>query len=958
MTPLGPALRPCGPVADAAAAGTVRARLDGAEGAFWPALEPSFAASPYLASLAVRDPPRLARLLGGDPDERLRALVAEALACGAEPDGAAAGGGLRRLKAELHLLTALADLGGVWSLDEVTAALSRFADAAVGAALAQAAAAERARGRLLPDGGGGRGPVPGLFVVALGKHGADELNYSSDIDVCVFYEPAALPTAPGVEPQKAALRIVQSLVRTLSERTAEGYVFRTDLRLRPDPASTPPATPVEMALRYYETVGQNWERAALIKARVCAGDRAAGEAFLQALQPFVWRRALDYAAIADIHSIKRQIHAARDLDPAVFEPAGADLKLGPGGIREIEFFVQTQQLILGGRFPALRPRRTLDALEALRADGRVEDDAAAELATAYRRLRGWEHRVQMLHDAQTHVLPAEPQARGAVAALAGADLPAFDAEVRATLSGVNRRYAALFAGEELLSSPAGSLVFTGVEDDPATLATLARMGFAEGASASARVRAWHHGRIAATRTPRGRELWTRLAPRVLEACAATGAADTAFARFAEFFSGLASGVSLQSLLLARPRLLELVVGVLAVSPRLAAVLARRPSALDALLDPAFFAPLDADASRAAVLGAAEAAGGFEAALDAVRRIHRDESFRIGVQVLEAITDAQAAGAAFAGLADACVVALAPLALAEVERLGGAFPQGEVAVVGLGKLGGREMTAASDLDLMTVHRAPPNAVSAVKGWTGETVAARFTQRLTAALSSPTAEGGLYAVDLQLRPSGTAGPVAVSLPALEAYYAGEAQTWELLALTRARVVWSNSAALACDVAGATEAALRRPSDPASTAADVRDMRALMTRERPAAGPWDLKLAPGGLVDVEFAVQHLQLRGAAAGGPLEPNTGAALRALAAADVAPDDLLALEAAWRLQQGLSQVLRLALPAGAADPADQPARLRTLLAAAAGVETWEALEPELAQAQARAHAAFLRITGG
>ena len=954
MTALGPALAPCGPGVDAAASDRVRAALGGAGGGAWPALAPAFAAAPYLAGLAVGDPGRLARVLGDDPAVRLDALVAAARACAAEADPGAA---LRRLKGELHLLTALADLGGVWGLDAVTGALSRFADAAVEAALAVAADAERGRGKLAAATGEG-GPVPGLFVLALGKHGACELNYSSDIDLCVFHEPSALPVAGGAEPGRTALRIVQAAMRLLSERTGEGYVFRTDLRLRPDPASTPVAVPVELALRYYETVGQNWERAALIKARVCAGDLARGEAFLQALQPFVWRRALDYAAIADIHSIKRQIHAHRDLDPAVFEPAGADLKLGPGGIREVEFFVQTQQLILGGRHPHLRSPRTLDALEALRADGRVDDAAAADLSRAYAGLRGWEHRVQMREDAQTHVLPADPAARTAVAALAGRALEDFDAEVRGVLQAVNRRYAALFAGEEPLSSRFGSLVFTGVEDDPATLATLSRMGFGDAASASGRVRAWHHGRIAATRTPRGREVWTRLAPRVLEACAATGAPDVAFARFAQFFSGLSSGVSVQSLLLAQPRLLELVTRVLALAPRLAAVLARRPAALDALLDPGFFAPLDPVAIRDAVLRVAAEASGYEAALDAVRRAHRDEAFRIGVQVLEGAAGAPAAGAAFAALADACIAALAPRALAEVERLaGGVFP-GELAVAGLGKLGGREMTAGSDLDLMTVHRAPVGAETGARGWAAETVAARFTQRLTAALSASTGEGDLYRVDLQLRPSGTSGPVAVSLPALAAYYAGEAQTWEFLALTRARVVWASSPAMAAQVGAAVEDALRRPRDTLAAAADVRGMRALMARERPPSGPWDLKLGPGGLVDIEFAAQHLQLAGAATGGPLAANTGEALAALTTAGAASaDDLRALAQAWRLQQALSQVLRLALPDdGSLDPARQPDGLRALLASSAGLEGWAEVEAHLDRVRSRAREAFLNVT--
>lgn len=949
-------MEPCGPVVDAGAGERTREVLQAAPGWLgdfqpcWPALAPIFAASPYLAGLARADPARLARVLQDQPADRLEHILREtaAAAHGQTDKGAAR---LRRLKAELHLLTALADLGGVWSLNQVTSSLSRFADAATEAALSLAARELEARGKLRPAIGGGRGPVPGLFVIAMGKHGAFELNYSSDIDISVFYEPSALPTAPGVEPQAAAVQLTQALARLLQERTPDGYVFRVDLRLRPDPAATPPAVPVDAALEYYETVGQNWERAAYIKARPCAGDLAEAEAFLGQLKPFVWRRYLDFAAIADIHSIKRQIHVHKT-DERLTAP-GANLKLGSGGIREIEFYVQTQQLILGGRDPSLRSNRTLDALAALERAGHVTAKAAEELAEAYARLRGWEHRIQMVADEQTHRLPEQEDGRRRVAALSGfANLRSFDAAVSRTLKMVNRRYGELFAEEEPLTSRLGSLVFTGVEDDPETLATLGRMGFSNPAQVSSAIRAWHHGRINATRSERGRELFTRLAPRLLEAAQASGAPDAAFNRFADFFAGLSSGVQVQSLFLAQPRLFELIVRVLAFAPELARTLARHPAVLDALFDPSFFAPLQAEDVRVVEEAIAEA-DGFEAAMDAARRAHREQSFRIGVQVMSGTSSAEVAGRGFAELADACIRALAPASLAEVERLAGRFP-GEVAVAALGKCGSREMTARSDLDLMTLYRPEqPAAASSIKGWSAETFYARFTQRLVAALSAPTAEGGLYQVDLQLRPSGTSGPVAVSLKAFDGYYEGAAETWELLALTRARVVWASSPAFALACSEAVEAALRRPRDAARTAKDVRAMRALMERERPPFGFWDLKLSPGGLVDIEFAAQHLQIVHAAEGGPLEPHTDAALAALEAAGLAPADRIeALRSAWGLQQNLSQLLKLAL-ADNVDPKGEPAGFRQALARAGEARDFAALEGKLKRARTAARAAFV-----
>ncbi len=279
-------------------------------------------------------------------------------------------------------------------------------------------------------------PSPACSPWPWANTGAGELNYSSDIDISFFHEPDLVDgaLAPGVEAQPFVDRLAQGVAALLSERTGDGYVFRVDLRLRPDPSSTPPVVPAPAAMAYYESVGQNWERAAFIKARPVCGDLTTGQGFLTELAPFIWRRSLDYHAIADIHSIKRQIHAFKTGEG--LHAAGANLKLGRGGIREIEFYVQTQQLILGGRDPALRAPRTLEALAALTRAGHVDEAVRAELAAAYDRLRGLEHRIQMLADEQTHTLPEPAARRAAVAALSGeADLAAFDAGVETLLQG-------------------------------------------------------------------------------------------------------------------------------------------------------------------------------------------------------------------------------------------------------------------------------------------------------------------------------------------------------------------------------------------------------------------------------------------------------------------------------------------------------------------------------------------
>jgi len=959
MSRLVERLSPCGPTADPKAAARLHEALSeaAAEAGWsalldeaWPALAPAFGGSPYLSGIARREPARLAALLQSAPEARMADILDRAAAASRlSPQDA--GRELRRLKAEAHLLIALSDLGGAWDLDAVTGAITRFADAAVAAALESLARAEVETGRLARLGEGEAGPVPGWFCIAMGKQGAFELNYSSDIDVSVFYEPEALPLAEGVEPEAFAVRLTKQLAELIQNRTGDGYVFRIDLRLRPDPSSTPPAVPVSAALDYYESVGQNWERAAFIKARPCAGDLPRARAFLAELSPYIWRKNLDFASIADIHSIKRQIHVHK-VDERL-TAKGVDLKLGRGGIREIEFYVQTQQLILGGRNPDLRSSRTLDALAALSQAGHVAPGTAAELKAAYETLRAVEHRVQMVADDQTHRLPENDADRRRVGMLSGYDrLPSFDAAIGKILKTVNKRYGELFPEEEQLSSKFGSLVFTGVEDDPETLATLARMGFSSPPRIAQTIRSWHHGHIPATRTERGRELFTRLAPRLLDAAQATGAPDTAFNRFSDFFAGLSSGVQLQSLFLAQPRLFELVVQVMAFAPRLAQTLARRPAALDAMLDAAFFEDISIEEDRSAMAVALKRADGFEAQMDAVRRVHREQAFRVGVQVMSGTASAEAAGRAFADLADLCIQALAPAALAEVERVGGAFP-GQVAVVALGKCGSREMSAGSDLDLMTLYRADdPAGASTLKDWGAETFYGRFTQRLIAALSSQTGEGGLYEVDMRLRPSGTKGPVAVSFTAFQAYYAGEAETWEHQALTRARVVWSSNAAFADEAAGAIDAALRAPRNVEKTIADVRDMRKLLAEEKAPSGFWDMKRSAGGLVDVEFAAQGLQLIHAARGGPLRQNTAEALAALREAGLAPDGpLQALEAAGRLQHNLSQLLKVAL-GDDVDPGEEPAAFRTLLARAGGVASFKTLKSRLEAARTEARKAY------
>jgi glutamate-ammonia-ligase adenylyltransferase len=854
--------------------------------------------SDHITRMMARRPEVVDHLAAGGPDAVVEAALRQMHAA-ATPDASIESGmrDMRRAKEAAQLAISAADLSGGWELDRVLTQLTALADASVQSALTMAIKEGWASGWF--DGKSDNSDMPGLFALAMGKMGAGELNYSSDIDLILLFDLDALPIK-GLRVKEAMTRVARSLVRFLDERTIDGYVFRTDLRLRPDPSSTAPAISTQFALGYYESVGQNWERMAHIKARVCAGDLAAGRAYLEELSPYVWRRHLDYWAIADVHSIKRQIHAHGG--HAELASPDFDVKLGRGGIREIEFFAQVQQLILGGRIQALRAPQTKQTLMAMVEAKVVEPDAAADLCQAYDFLRGLEHRVQMLNDEQTHRLPEVTDKREAVRVLAGyADADAFEADIAAVRGRVHGLYSDLFATEERLSGEAGNLVFTGVDDDPGTVETLSRMGFNDPSRIIHVFQQWHRGSIPATRSARAQQLLTSLGPRLLEAMSKAGEPDNAFQRFMEFFSELKSGVQVMSLMLAEPALTREIIRTMSYAPKLAADLALRPALIDAMLEPSFRMPVRSDepGARARKLKLQlERADDFEGKLNAARRFHREEAFRIGYQLLQGALGASDAGIAYADLADACVGALAEVCEQDVlSRFPGSI--GRWSICALGKFGGRELTATSDLDMMLIYDPVDDG--------GGTLAARFIQRLVAALSAPTEEGTLYEVDLQLRPSGKAGPVAVRLSSFERYYREEAWTWEFMALTRIRPVAGDPELGRIVLHFAREALRLKSSDPKITE-DVADMRRRMARDRKARSVWDIKLAPGGLVDIEFVIQHAILLAAAdIPGAVQPTSLDAVKALAAAGrLAPAEAAKLVEGLTFQLQLQQALRIA----------------------------------------------------
>jgi len=684
-------------------------------------------------------------------------------------------------------------------------------------------AMEVARGKLPAD-----PALSGYTILAMGKMGAGELNYSSDIDViCLFDEAQHTPETYG-EVRAALIRVTKKLMQMIGAQTADGYVFRTDLRLRPDPSTTPVCIGMDAAERYYESLGRTWERSAFIKARACAGDIAAGEAFLKRLRPFVWRRHLDYAAIRDVQDMMHRIRDHKGLSGAI-DARGHDVKLGRGGIREIEFFAQTRQLIAGGRDASLRTRKTLEALNALEAAGHIPVGMAQTLTEHYTALRDIEHRIQMLEDAQTHIVPRNSDALQRLAALSGYDtVDTFQSALTARLVQVH------------------DICMPKQTEDARPQAQFETDG-----NTKQITDAWPN--LPALRSPRAEALFHSLAPGILNRLAGAADPHSALLHFDSFLRGLPAGVQVFSLFEARPALQDLLVEICAIAPALARYLGRNASVFDAVLDREFFAELPKlDAMQASLNAALQDAVDYEAKLDATRRWQKEVHFRIGVHLLRGIADGRSAERAYSDLAQCCTAALLPMVIEEQSRRHGAPPGAGAVVLAMGKLGSSEMTASSDLDLIMLYDAAQDDISdGPQPLAAPQYYARLTKRMITALTAPTAEGTLYEVDMRLRPSGRQGPVATSLTAFRRYQAEEAWTWEHLALTRARPV-AGPLAVQTATAEAVAEVVGIPRDPQKVRTDTADMRRrLMEAHRPSS-IWEVKQGPGRLLDIDLFLQ----------------------------------------------------------------------------------------------------------
>ncbi|NNE39884.1 MAG: bifunctional [glutamine synthetase] adenylyltransferase/[glutamine synthetase]-adenylyl-L-tyrosine phosphorylase [Marinicaulis sp.] len=801
--------------------------------------------SPFLKRTMLRKDVDLLSILKSPLDGRLKTISSDArgIAKLGSPDEQNIA--LRTAKANAALTIALADISS--AVDTMTAAeyVSEFADAAVGGALSAA----------LSTAGFTSQEESGFAIIAMGKHGAGELNYSSDIDFIAIYDPDVMPARFRDEARKTAVAITKEMINLLQSQTKDGYVFRTDLRLRPDPGVSPLAVTLAAIESYYESYGQNWERMAYIKSRFCAGDASVGERFMDIIRPFVWRRYLDFASIEDVKAVKRQIHASKG--GADIEFAGHDIKTGAGGIREIEFYVQTQQLILGGRSSELRKVKTLDGLEALVRAEQVTPDTAEKLSSAYRTLRKTEHRLQMINDEQTHKIPMSENDINRLACFLGREsAAALEASLRKTFASVRDAYSDLFELEaEEYPSP-GTLVFTGVDDHSETLKTLERMGFRRPSDVSAAIRHWHAGGLRATRNARARNILTILMNPLLAALSRASDPDDAFFAFEKFLAGLPSGVQVFSLLANNTEIFDTLIKMMTISPFLAREFSRHPNFVERLLENDWSAPPpDLDEYRVLLKAAAARASYYEEKLNAVRRWAGEQNFLITSQHIAGLLPPTKVGKYYSAIADACIDFSLSAVGDEIRRQHGAL-DAQIVVLGLGRLGDQSMTAASDIDLMFVYEADATSMSdGVKPLGGAEYCGRLVRRLITALSAATEEGGLYEVDMQLRPSGASGPAAVSFTAFSNYYEKDAWTWEIMALTKARFI-SGAERLRKKVKSEVEDIICRKRDRVLVAKDVRDMRNRLASAKPPKNLWDVKNTVGGLTDIAFIIQYLNL------------------------------------------------------------------------------------------------------
>ncbi len=877
-----------------------------------------FSASQYFSDLIIRDPGTLDWLRSG-AERRDRRTLTEGLwdELRAAPNDEARKLAIRRLRHREMLRIGYSDIVHGYPLELITLDLSQLADACVEGATRSAREATVARhGEPVGDDG-----EPARFVVlAMGKLGGEELNYSSDIDLIFVYDQEGRTNGPRpVANAEFFARMGGAIVRLLSDHTAMGQAYRVDLRLRPEGEQGPLARSLRTTLDYYVNSGRTWERQALIKCRPIAGDLALGADFLAAIAPYIYRRYLGAAEIADIKAMKRRIeartHAAGDDD--------REVKTGRGGIRDVEFVVQFLQLLHGGGEPSVRHSNTLMAISRLEVIGGLSQEERGVMEDTYRFLRRVEHRLQVMFDRQTHQMPVDPEGLRTLAIRMGyppasawedrvGPAERFRADYRAKAE-LNRKILNHLLHDAFTDDdgvdPVVDLVLDPEPSPEAIAGILGRSGFRDAATAHKNLLALAREDIEFLSQARCRQFLAAIAPRLLEAIAKTPDPDMTLTNLEKVSASLGAKAILWELFSFNPPSLRLFVDLCASSRFLCEVLINNPGMIDDLMDSLV---VDRPQSATAIKGElAELCRGAEDLAPILASFRNKEWVRVGVRDILGREPVRDVTRELADVAEAVVAEVARdqwkrrVAKCGVPRRASDGRRARWAILGLGKLGGREMNYHSDVDLVFLYDEDGRTDSAEGSASNNKFFADLAQKVIRDLAGSAEFGPLYQVDTRLRPYGASGPLAVTLEAFVAYFSGPAATWERLALTRARPL-IRTGTFGREVAAAIRDVLTKPTaDPSHVAAEVVAMRRKMGDAR---GPKELKRGAGGIVDIEFLAQFLQLVHAPAEPDvLRPNVWDALDALRrAGKLSGDDHDHLRDAYEFLRAVEGRLRLA----------------------------------------------------
>ena len=879
-----------------------------------------FGASPFLGRCVIRDPGYVRALWEQGPDRCVDDVVTQLQALPCDADRSSVASALRLARRRVALAVGLADIAQAWDLKAVTSALTRFAETACSVAFRQLLTELSRRGAL--DLADSEDPErdSGLIALGLGKLGGCELNYSSDIDLILLYDPTTVPTDRRYEIASNLIKLARSFVALLAEPTVEGRVFPVDLRLRPDPVSMPLVVSTESALRYYEQRGQTWERAALIKARPVAGDIKAANAFLDQLKSFVWRSDLDFTTVQDLHGIKKRIDA-QHRGGQIGVP-GQNLKLGRGGIREIEFFAQAHQLVWGGTDRSLRTPATCASLRALTESGRIPVKVSQALTAAYTYLRGVEHRIQMVADKQTHSLPTDRAELETLARFLGHPSDAaFAQELEGHLRQVEQQYESFFElPREMTEASAATALSHGSASD--SISRLERMGFRNAERAFEIIEKWRTGRSLAARDARALRLLQALTPSLVIAMCGTQDPDLAMDRFDRMIDRIPDGYQAFTLFQANLHVMETVAEIMVSAPKIGALLTARPSLLEDLLDPKTdSSPPGRTALEASVTTLMQDAGEYGDAVDRLREWVEASRFRVGVQVLFRSLDPLDAPPLLSDIADCAVSMLLRRAETEVADKHGHNPGAGTAVVATGRFGTRALSFESGLEIEFRHFAPQGRSS---GDPVGTSAADYGREIEAlVLSGLRGRPG----QRQIYACRVAGRAIESASLQDTPRAGEPAG-------RARLVaWTDGItdrakeAIPKAVSGIWNPDTLR----ARLAAGGRETKAESAQPR----AWNVDQRPGGLVDIELLTDYLwSCESPRMGTPETRTTGEALAELAEKGaVSPEDATCLIEGWKLWTRILALQRLS--GTDRDGESVPERLRPLFQAAADTDSFD-----------------------